>query len=246
MSRIRSAEKPSTGNYEIAPLYDSEIYDDRRDDAQLGGMFEAAPDLVALASFKPLRWVRVNPAFSTVLGWAEHELIGQPIVDVIHLGDQERFKLAEAQLQESSSGELEIRLLCKGGGCRWIGFRIATSSDSTVFMGRDVTQTKRTLKHLRAASVRIQRENENLEQFVRTAGHDLQEPLRTVSMFSDLLMRRYGQDMPENSLELLLQIFGAANRMQALVRDLLIYARLSQEPDGRATRFKDVAVEVVF
>jgi len=217
-------------------------------DIQLSQLFERSPDLLALASFEPRQWVRANPAFETLLGWAEHELIGRPLLEIVHPADQDRLSDAAANLEEPSASDVEIRLLCKGGGCRWIAWRMAPDqqADSLLFIGRDVTQSRRTMKHLRTASVRMQRENESLEQFVRTAGHDLQEPLRTLSMYSDLLMRRYGSEMPGNSAELLSQIFGAATRMNALVRDLLVYAHISKEPEDSSNSFVTVSLQSIF
>jgi len=217
-------------------------------DVQLGHLFRLSPDLLALASFEPLRWVRVNPAFKSILGWSEHELIGRPLIDIVYPADLERFRAAKINLQEPAAANLETRLLCKGGGCRWVAWRIALDGQdgSLLFIGRDVTESRRAIKNLRNTRDRIQRENENLEQFVRTAGHDLQEPLRTLSMYSDLLLRSYGQQMPGNSTELLLQIFGAASRMQMLLRDLLAYARISQEAEPPRDRFKDTSLERIF
>lgn len=216
-------------------------------DGQLSQLFELSPDLVALAAFEPLRWVRVNPAFKALLGWSEHELIGRPLLEIVHIADHGRLRTANPSGERRCASELQLRLLCKEGGHRWVALHMKPdpTSDSLLLVGHDVTQNKRTLKHLRSASVRIRRENENLEQFVRTAGHDLQEPLRTLSMYSDLLMRTYGSQMPGKSIELLLQIFESAKRMHALVDDLLVYAHASQQTVESLMNFGEVSMEQV-
>lgn len=212
---------------------------------QLSHLFDISPDLLALVSFEEYRWIRVNPAFRTALGWEEEDLIGHPILDIVHAADRERVKAIDANLRQRGAASSDVRVLCKNGGSRWISWHIAPDEHALLLIGRDVTQRRKTMKHLRVASVRMQRENENLEHFVKTAGHDLQEPLRTLSMYSDLLMRSYGSEMPGKSAELLSQIFGAAGRMHALVRDLLVYASILQDRDDHAKTFKDVPLHEV-
>lgn len=67
----------------------------------------------------------------------------------------------------------------------------------------------------------------DLELFAATAAHDLQEPLRTITGFSDLLSSRHGNQLPAEGQEFLAHIAVAAARMQQLISDLLAYARSS-------------------
>lgn len=69
--------------------------------------------------------------------------------------------------------------------------------------------------------------NADLEQFAHSASHDLREPLRTVSISSDLLVREFGENVPERTGELLHLIRGGVARMDALLGDLLSYAHAS-------------------
>lgn len=70
--------------------------------------------------------------------------------------------------------------------------------------------------------------NADLEQFAYSASHDLQEPLRTVKVFSQLLAARAGEKLDVQSLEYLDNVISGAARMEALIRDLLLYARTAQ------------------
>lgn len=70
--------------------------------------------------------------------------------------------------------------------------------------------------------------NRELERFATIAAHDLQEPLRTILTFTDLIERRYGAQMEGEALGYLLRVATAAGRMRALIEDLLIYARIGQ------------------
>ena len=78
-----------------------------------------------------------------------------------------------------------------------------------------------------ADSVRdLQRSNENLQQFAYIASHDLQEPLRKIQSFGDLLKTQYGEQLSEG-VDYLQRMQSAANRMSTLIKDLLIFSRIS-------------------
>lgn len=85
----------------------------------------------------------------------------------------------------------------------------------------DIAGQKQIEKELRDA-------NADLEQFAYSASHDLQEPLRTVKVFSQLLGVRAKQKLDPESLEYLDNVISGATRMEALIRDLLAYARATR------------------
>jgi PAS domain S-box-containing protein len=85
----------------------------------------------------------------------------------------------------------------------------------------DITGQKEIESELRNA-------NADLEQFAYSASHDLQEPLRTVKAFSQLLAASAKEKLDAESLEYLDNVISGATRMEALVRDLLVYARTSR------------------
>ncbi len=74
----------------------------------------------------------------------------------------------------------------------------------------------------------LQRANQDLEQFAFSASHDLQEPLRGVEIYSELLARRYGDRLDGQALQFLHYLRGSASRMEMLVRDLLAYTQVTK------------------
>jgi PAS domain S-box-containing protein len=79
---------------------------------------------------------------------------------------------------------------------------------------------------LAEANRNLTRSNENLEQFAYIASHDLQEPLRKIQQFGDLLKTRYASTTGDE-LAYLERMQGAANRMSILIKDLLTFSRIS-------------------
>ena len=111
--------------------------------------------------------------------------------------------------------------------------------DGLLYAYIDVTSLKEaelSLQHqaqaLEAANRELQRSNDNLQSFAYIASHDLQEPLRKIQAFGDLLLTQYAQALDDTAHDYLRRMQGAAGRMSLLIRDLLAYSRLSahQEP----------------
>jgi len=77
----------------------------------------------------------------------------------------------------------------------------------------------------------LARVNSDLEQFAYSASHDLQEPIRNIAIYSELLNRRYGNVLDERGKEFLDYVNEGARRMEALVQDLLAYTKAASIAD---------------
>ena len=85
----------------------------------------------------------------------------------------------------------------------------------------DIDEQKRVEDQLRRA-------NQDLEQFAFSASHDLQEPLRTVKIYSELLVKRHADKLDGEALQFMKFLRNGATRMEALVRDLLTYTQAAR------------------
>jgi signal transduction histidine kinase len=80
---------------------------------------------------------------------------------------------------------------------------------------------------IRARQEELMQANADLEQFAHSASHDLREPLRSISIYSELVTRSYADALDERGIEFLALIGSSARRMDALLDDLLSYAQAS-------------------
>ncbi|MBO0939637.1 PAS domain-containing protein [Fibrella sp. HMF5335] len=106
---------------------------------------------------------------------------------------------------------------------------IAKADTGIVLTSVDVTADRRYRQSLEAINKNLQQSNENLQSFAYVASHDLQEPLRKIQQFGDIVQDRYGQQIGETGADLVMRMQKAADRMSTLIRDLLAFSRLSTQ-----------------
>jgi len=210
-------------------------------------LFENANDLIQSVDSEG-NFVYINMKWLETLGYSKEELKKLNLTDILRKDQIPHcMEIFKKVCSGETFGKVETIFITKDGREIIVEGNVnAYFKDgrfvSTRGIFRDITERKQAEDKLEQTVAKLARSNAELEHFAYIASHDLQEPLRMVSSYVQLIERRYKGRLDEDADEFIAFAVDGASRMRALINGLLTYSRV----DTRAKPFEPTDSEIIF
>lgn len=218
-----------------------DITERKRAEERLRITIEAAPSGMIMVDQQGAI-VLVNTQVERLFGYSREELLGQSIEVLVPMNVRGKHPEHRASFFKDPHARAmgvgrDLYGLRKDGSeiPVEIGLNPLSSQGERYVLASivDITERKKAEALLQEKLLELQRSNEDLQQFAYVCSHDLQEPLRVISNYTQLLAKRYiGKSLDEDAHEFIDFTLDATKRMHQLINDLLLYSRVETRGRG--------------
>ncbi len=195
------------------------------------------------------KFIRTNKNFQKLLDKSEEEMQEISALSLFEGEDKEQIGAAMQQVFEEGFSDVEAYMVTTKGRIPFYFTGVLQEIDKMPYLigvGSNITNIKETQQQLEEANKELMDSNKQLEQFAYVASHDLQEPLRKITSFTELFEKRYKDNLDEKADKYISYIVDGAKRMQRLIVDLLQYSRVTTRGNSfEPVRADDVLEEVL-
>ncbi len=204
----------------------------RHNEAQMRLITDSLPVLISYVD-REHRYVFNNQQHEHWFGRSRQQLAGTRVEEVMGRGSDSELSNHIRQALRGHSIAYETTLPHQRAGERRVRSTMIPDFDEQgevrgfVSLVEDITADKLAEASLRESNEALRRANEDLNVFAFSASHDLQEPLRNISLYSQMLQRRYGGKLDSHAEEFIGYLVEGAGRMSELINDLLAYIQVS-------------------
>lgn len=220
---------------DITALKQAELVNQQQADLLRSVLDSSANAIIALSAIRDsqtsqitnFRYVAHNEANRRNMNGSDETILGQTLLtffpEMVDMGLLSRF----TNVVESGGAIRFEQEFASTGWAGWYEISALKWNDGIVLTLVNITTSKTHRQELELANRNLIYANENLQQFARVASHDLQEPLRKIMSFGDMLKEQFAPELGEDGSDMIARMQSAARRMSDLIRDVIAYSRSS-------------------
>jgi PAS domain S-box-containing protein len=218
---------------------------------------EASPTILYLFDLEQNRFLYLNKEVTEVLGYTPEEILslGDKVYQYLHPEDTIKSPDTYVKYKHENAvtmHQFEGRIMNRAGEWKWlltreVVFKRNEQGKAIQVLGSalDITDRKEMEGDLSRKNLELEQSNANLEEFAYVASHDLQEPLRKISIFGDRLLTSHSEKLNEDGMIFLQKIVDSSQRMQAMINDLLSVSLISGNKSFEKCSLKEILDDVL-